>query len=102
MNYIRVRKVLGAPGKGHKYIVQPYVVIVATGEVKKHPTLSVSISGMSVRMGDNDSKWQIQEDGTGCSWRILTAERVAEINDPALTALFNTNETEDAHQEKAC
>ena len=91
MKYIRVRKVLGAPGKVHRYLVQPFVIDTETGKVATHASKEIPIPETKVRMKENGSKWEIQKDGCGSSYFLLTQQDVTELNNQQLSELIQAN-----------
>lgn len=91
MKYIRVRKVLGAPGKVHRYLVQPFVIDTETGKVTPHTQKEIPISETKVRMKESGSKWEIQKEGCGNSYFLLTPQDVVEFNNQQLSELIQAN-----------
>lgn len=59
--YIRIRHIIGAPGKTHSYLAETYVIEVETNKVTKHPPREIKIDDTLVRLKDKDCpKWDLQ------------------------------------------
>ena len=92
MSFIRVRHIIGAPGKKHKYASQGYVINTETNQLTLHPPQTISLASTNVRMREVDCpKWEIQQDGYGVGYLLLTAERLKAINNDILSQLIETN-----------
>ncbi len=59
--YIRIRHIIGAPGKTHSYLAETYVLEVETNTVSRHPPREIKIDNTLVRLKEKDfPKWDLQ------------------------------------------
>lgn len=89
--YIRLRQILGAPGKGHKYQAKLHVLDCETDIIKTYPHADIPIAGTSVRILSDPYPWEIQRPGCGCGWSTLSKRDLEEINSHTLNILVEGN-----------